>query len=70
MDDVKKRMLLFTSILIGVLIMFTPNMITGYSYDVSRVMGSILIVEFIVRTLALIIGLFVIYDGAKNYLLK
>jgi hypothetical protein len=59
--------ILLSSILIGLLIMLSPIFITGYTYNTSRVMGSLLTGEFIVRTVALIIGLIIIYDGVKIF---
>jgi hypothetical protein len=66
----KNSKVLLSSFFIGLLIMFSPVIITGHGYDVSRVMGILLTVELIVRTLALIIGLIVIYDGVKCYVKK
>jgi hypothetical protein len=58
---------LISSILIGILIMLSPIIITGHQYDVSRVMGTLLVAEFIVRTLVMVIGLIIIYDGIKRF---
>ncbi|RED51179.1 hypothetical protein DFP95_14412 [Cohnella lupini] len=58
---------LVSSILLGLLIMLSPNMITGSSYDAIHVIGNLLVAEFIVRTTVIVIGLIVIYDGIKHY---
>lgn len=47
--------------------MLSPIIITGHQYDVSRVMGTLLVAEFIVRTLVMVIGLIIIYDGIKRF---
>ncbi|MBP3039714.1 hypothetical protein J9303_09465 [Bacillaceae bacterium Marseille-Q3522] len=53
----------------GILITLSPVMITGEFYSTtSGLMGNLLVADFVMRTLALIIGLAVIYDAAKNYL--
>ncbi len=66
----KNNKFLLASILLGLLIMFSPVIITRQGYDVSSILGNLLIVELIVRTLALIIGLIVVYDGVKNFFKK
>ncbi|TVY00530.1 hypothetical protein FPZ45_10915 [Cohnella terricola] len=58
---------LISSFILGLLIMFSPNIITGSSYDTTHVMGGLLTAEFVVRTIVIVIGLIVIYDGIKNY---
>lgn len=62
----KKILVLIGSIIIGILIMFSPVFITGSYYDINKVMGSLLTAELVVRTLAVVVGLIIIYDGIKN----
>ncbi|MDH6372872.1 ABC-type arginine/histidine transport system permease subunit [Paenibacillus sp. PastF-3] len=66
----KNSKLLLSSIIIGLLIMFSPIILTGYTYSSDNILGPLLYVEFIIRSLAIIIGLLVIYDGVKNFLKK
>lgn len=63
----KRSGVLISSILIGILIMFSPVIIIGHQYNVSRVMGNLLIADFIVRTLVVVVGLIIIYDGIRRY---
>jgi uncharacterized membrane protein len=58
---------LFISILIGLLIALSPVIVTGSWYNTNIVMGNLLIAEFIVRTLVIVIGLIVIYNGVKHF---
>ncbi len=70
MNKMDKSMILIGSIIIGFLCMLSPIIITGTVYDTNRVMGSLLTAEFVVRTLAIIIGLIIIYDGVKSHFKK
>ncbi|WP_445486558.1 hypothetical protein [Niallia sp. 03133] len=63
-----KTILLILSIILGITIAIAPILITGRTYDESKVMGSLLTGEFVTRTSSLILGLIVIYDGIKNFL--
>lgn len=54
------------SIFIGLLIALAPVIVTGHWYHTSMAMGNLLVAEFIVRTLAVVIGLLVIYNGIKQ----
>ncbi|GGG10947.1 hypothetical protein GCM10010912_64220 [Paenibacillus albidus] len=65
--DKNNKLLLLVSIFIGLLIMFSPIILTGYTYSSNNILGSLLYFEFTIRSLALIIGLLVIYDGVKNF---
>lgn len=58
---------LLATIVIGLLIALSPNIITGSTYDINHIMGGLLIAEFIVRTMALVIGLITIYTGFKYF---
>jgi uncharacterized membrane protein len=58
---------LIIGLIVGILIIFSPVIITGASYDVQRVMGNLLVAEFILRTSSLIIGLLVVYDAMKTF---
>ncbi len=53
-------------IIIAVLIIFSPAIITG-RFSIDSLSGNLLITEFIIRTVALIIGLLLIYFEVKNY---
>ncbi|KIO63786.1 hypothetical protein NSQ96_05900 [Caldifermentibacillus hisashii] len=63
----QKKVLLFFNIIIGLLTIFAPNIITGRFYDEAKILGSLLVGEFIIRTVSLIIGLLIINDGIKTY---
>ncbi|MEK5475955.1 hypothetical protein NYE70_03275 [Paenibacillus sp. FSL R5-0407] len=65
-----KILILLTSIIVGILIMFSPVFITGSYYDVNKVMGNILSAEMVVRTLAVVIKLLTMYDGVKTFFKK
>ncbi|MCM3630413.1 hypothetical protein M3194_24065 [Paenibacillus glycanilyticus] len=60
---------LLCSLIIGILIALSPVIVTGNWYDTTHVMGDLLVAEFILRTLAIVIGLLVIFSGLKNYFL-
>ncbi|MGZ7443222.1 hypothetical protein ACLD72_016825 [Paenibacillus sp. TH7-28] len=62
-----KIVILLVSLIVGILIMFSPVFITGSYYNVNQVMGNLLSAELIVRTLAVVIGLIIIYDGVKTF---
>ncbi|MBS5910959.1 hypothetical protein GNQ08_02535 [Paenibacillus macerans] len=64
------KKMLFISVVIGVLIMLSPIFITGSLYNDNEVMGGLLSAELVVRTLSLVIGLIVIYDGFKSFYKK
>ncbi|MFC6651315.1 hypothetical protein [Paenibacillus rhizoplanae] len=64
---VSKVVLLISSVVVGVLIMISPGFITGHTFGSTQYQGSLYIAEFVVRSLALIIGLMVIYDGIKSF---
>lgn len=66
--DAKKAISLIIGYALGILIIFAPVIITGHLYNTSKVMGGLLISEFIVRSLSLVIGLLVIYDTTKSCL--
>ncbi|RCX18051.1 hypothetical protein DFP94_1072 [Fontibacillus phaseoli] len=67
MNSSGKILVLITSIIIGILIMFSPVFITGSYYNVNQVMGSLLSAEMVTRTLAVVIGLIIMYDGVKTF---
>jgi uncharacterized membrane protein len=48
--------------------MISPGFITGHSFNSSHYQGSLYTAEFIVRSVAVIIGFIVIYDGIKSFL--
>ena len=50
--------------------MLSPIFITGSLYNDNEVMGGLLSAELVVRTLSLVIGLIVIYDGFKSFYKK
>lgn len=53
--------------MLGILIILAPTIITGrLLYAPNKIMGGLLIAEFIMRTTAFIIGLLVIYDTTKS----
>ncbi|MBN6206607.1 hypothetical protein JYK21_09080 [Ralstonia pickettii] len=58
--------LLVIKICIGILIAILPIIVTGHMYDVSRLMGGLLIADFVMRITCLIIGLLIIYDSIKS----
>ncbi|NBD24140.1 hypothetical protein [Paenibacillus glycinis] len=60
---------LLCSLFIGVLIALSPVLVTGHWYNVNKTMGNLLIAEFIVRTLAIVFGLLVIFGGVKHFFL-
>ncbi len=62
-----RKIFLYISILIGLLIALSPVIVTGSWYSTTYVIGNLLIAEFIVRTLVIAIGLIVIANGAKHY---
>lgn len=64
----KKYIFLISSILIGLLIAFSPVIVTGSWYDIIHVMGDLLVAEFIIRTLAIITGLLTVYNGVVHFL--
>lgn len=64
--DVKKNIIFIINCIIGILIIRTPNIIAGHPYN-DNLMGGLQIAEFIVRTIAFIIGLLVIHDAVKTY---
>lgn len=61
---------LLSTIIIGILICLSPNIVTGSPYDTSKVMGNLLVAEFTVRVLAIAIGLIIVYDGIKSFFKK
>ncbi|MCU4770741.1 MULTISPECIES: hypothetical protein [Bacillus cereus group] len=65
--SLQAKYILFIQILIGIMIIFAPNIITGQIYDASKVMGDLLVAEIIIRTLSLIIGLVVISKAFEKY---
>ncbi|MED3541864.1 hypothetical protein ABEX53_29950 [Bacillus toyonensis] len=65
--SLQAKYILFIQILIGIMIIFAPHIITGQIYDVSKVMGDLLVAEIIIRTLSLIIGLVVISKAFEKY---
>ncbi|MBD8046499.1 hypothetical protein [Clostridium faecium] len=65
--DSKKAILCIIGCILGVLIILTPIIITGRLYDESKILGGLLVSEFVMRTLSLIIGFGVIYDAIKVY---
>lgn len=52
---------------IGIIIMIAPILITGTMYDVTKMMGDLLVAELIIRTLSLIIRLLVISKALHRY---
>lgn len=58
---------LIINLILGVIIIFVPNIITGHSYDINNNMGSLLVSEFIMRVITFVIGLLVISFSIKNY---
>ncbi|TDT58368.1 hypothetical protein [Fonticella tunisiensis] len=52
---------------IGVLIILSPIIITGRLYNENKIMGGLLISEFVMRTSCFMIGLLVIYDAIKTH---
>jgi ABC-type arginine/histidine transport system permease subunit len=69
-SKIGKVILLLSSVVIGVLIMLSPVFITGHTYNTTNFMGSLLTAEFVIRSVSLIIGLVVIYDGVKSFFKK
>ncbi|MBP2115505.1 hypothetical protein [Paenibacillus silagei] len=65
-----KVVLLISSVVIGVLVMVSPGFITGHTFSSTQYQGSLYVAEFVVRSLALIIGLVVIHDGIKSFFKK
>ncbi|OJE32384.1 hypothetical protein BAQ47_26885 [Bacillus tropicus] len=62
-----KNVNLLLQIVIGIIIMIAPILITGTMYDVTKMMGDLLVAELIIRTLSLIIGLLVISKALYRY---
>ncbi|MBU5441108.1 hypothetical protein KQI79_03550 [Paenibacillus sp. MSJ-34] len=60
-------MFLSISIIIGLIIALSPVIVTGSWYNTTTVMGNLLVAEFVIRTLAIVIGLSIIYNGVKHY---
>jgi hypothetical protein len=58
-----KSSFLICSLIIGVFIAISPVVVTGHWYDITFVMGNLLVAEFIVRTIAIVVGLLVILVG-------
>lgn len=65
--NINPKTILVINIIIGVIIALSPIIITGRMYNETNTLGTLLITEFIIRTLSLIIGLLVIYNSIKNY---
>ena len=59
-------MIMIVKVLIGILIILSPVIITGSWYNTSTTMGALLVAELVMRILAFVIGLLVIYDTIKN----
>lgn len=66
----KGILILISSIIVGILIMLSPIIITGSTYNVTSVQGDLLVADFSIRVIVIIIGLIVIYDGIKNFCKK
>ncbi|WML42047.1 hypothetical protein RCG19_10710 [Neobacillus sp. OS1-2] len=62
-----KKILLIINLIVGILITVAPIIITGHVYDVTHVIGNLLVGEFVIRTVSLIIGLIIINEGIKTY---
>ncbi|MBO7749042.1 hypothetical protein I8J29_33265 [Paenibacillus sp. MWE-103] len=65
-----KFAILVCSLVIGVFIALSPVIVTGHWYDITHVIGNLLVAEFIVRTIAIVIGLLVIFSGIKRFFLS
>lgn len=65
--DSRKVLFCIIGCVLGILIILAPIIITGRLYDESKILGGLLVSEFIMRTLSLIIGFGVIYDAIKVY---
>lgn len=63
-----KKLLLTSNVLIGIFIAFAPIIITGRFYDETELMPDLLVAEFVIRSIAYIVGLVVINDGIKQYI--
>ncbi|MDQ0088875.1 putative integral membrane protein [Paenibacillus anaericanus] len=66
----KGILILISSIIVGILIMLSPIIITGSTYNVTSVQGDLLVADFSIRVIVIVIGLIVIYDGIKNFCKK
>lgn len=64
----KKNAIFIINCILAVLIMFAPVIITGHFYDTSKLLGGLLISDFVIRTVSLIIGILVIYDSIKRHI--
>lgn len=51
---------------IAILIMLVPFLITGLLFNTSTAMGGLLISDYIMKTIALMLGLVVLYDALKE----
>ncbi|WP_079708914.1 hypothetical protein [Paraliobacillus ryukyuensis] len=65
--NIKNFILLIVGIIVGLVIAFSPVIITGTWYNVERTIGNLLIAEFVLRTSSIIVGLLVVYDTVKTF---
>lgn len=70
MKDINKVSFLLICVLLGLLIALSPVIVTGAWYNTSKVMGDLLVAEFIIRTLAIVSGLIVIYNGFRHFFIS
>lgn len=68
-SSIHKAILFTVGCSIGILIIFSPTIISGQSFS-NQDIGNFLSVNLVLRTSALIAGLLVIYDSAKNCFMK
>lgn len=61
---------LILALIIGILIIFAPVIITGHGYNIEMSLGGLLTAEFVMRTVAIIVGLLVIYNAIKTLIIK
>ncbi|GAA0124395.1 hypothetical protein UT300019_02970 [Clostridium sp. CTA-19] len=68
--SIQKIIILLINCILGITIMLGPSIITGHFYNVSYLLGGLLISDFIMRTVSFIIGILVIYDSIKRFTTK
>jgi|HigsolmetaAR202D_1030399.scaffolds.fasta_scaffold137295_1 hypothetical protein len=67
MNQNKKALFLVIGIILGLFIALSPVIVTGHWYNVSKVMGNLLVADFSLRTISIIIGIIVIYLAVRRY---
>lgn len=51
---------------IGFIIMAVPFIITGPLFVTSRAVGSLYLLDYVIKNISILLGLWVVYDALKN----